>query len=535
MRTTAKRLTTFGVALLGALLATAGALLGVADAQAPKRGGTLTMLVDPEPPTLVGIANSASPTYIVGPKMTEGLVTYDFDYNLKPALATSWTVSADGKQITFNLRRGVKWHDGKPFTAADVAFSINALKEYHPRGRGTFANVSSIETPNPYTATVKLSKPAPYLMNALAAAESPIIPKHVYDGTDVRTNPANNAPIGTGPFKFVRWDKGSSIIVERNPEYWDKPKPYLDRIVFRIIPDAASRAVALETGEAQLAGMNPVPLADVARLKALPNLDVETRGYSYLSIVARIEFNLDNQYLKHPLVRQAIAHAIDKKFIVENIWFGYGTPATGPIHKDLTRFYTTEVPTYEYNPVKAEKLLDEAGFKRGPNGIRFKLTHDWIPFGDTFKRTAEYIKQALAKVGIEVEIRSQDFPSYIRRVYTDRNWDFTNHWMNNTADPTLGVQRLYWSKNFKPGVPFSNGSGYSNPEVDRLLEAAQVETEPQKRSKLFQDFQRQVVKDLPAIDIISTEMITMYNKKVKNHTITPLGIHESFADVWIDS
>ena len=516
-----------------AFAAVAVLAFGGAIAQTPNRGGTLVMTLHPQPSTLVGAATSAGPTYVVSPKIVEGLVSYDFDYNLKPALATSWTVSENGLEITFNLRQGVKWHDGKDFAAADVVFSINTLKQHHPRGRATFANVTAMKTPDSHTVLLKLSKPAPYMMNALAAAESPIIPKHLYDGTNIKANPTSNAPVGTGPFKFVSWKKGESIIVERNSNYWDKGKPYLDRIIFRLIPDSAARAVAFETGEAHLGGNNPVPLSDVARLGSLDHLGVELRGYSYLSIVARMEFNLENKYLKHRKVRQAIAHAIDKKFIVDNIWYGFGKPATGPIHSDLARYYTADVPTYSLDPKKSEQLLDEAGFKRGSDGVRFKLTHNFLPFGDTFRRTAEYLKQVLGKIGIELELRSADFPTYVRTIYIQRKFDFTNHWMNNTADPTLGVQRLYWSKNFKPGVPFSNGSGYSNPEVDKLLEAAQVETDAKKRAELFREFQRKVVADLPAIDINFTKLVTIYNKKVKNHAITPLGIHESFADVYL--
>ena len=152
------------------------------------------MTLHPEPPMLVSALTAALPTYVVSPKMIEGLVTYDFDFNLKPALATSWKVSGDGKEITFNLRRGVKWHDGKDFTASDVVFSINVLKERHPRGRTTYANVTAIETPDSHTVVLKLSKPAPYMMNALAAPEAPIMPKHVYGEGDISTNPANKRP-----------------------------------------------------------------------------------------------------------------------------------------------------------------------------------------------------------------------------------------------------------------------------------------------------------------------------------------------------
>jgi len=526
---TRRTLAALSAAVLLQLMGTAGS---IAQEQ-PRRGGTLTTTVFPEPPMLAGLITSAGPTYVVGPKVLEGLVTYDFDYNLKPSLATAWKVSDDGLTVTFDIRRGVKWHDGKDFTAEDVAYSINTLKQFHPRGRQTFANVTEIEVPETHKAVLKLSKPAPYLMNALAAAESPIVPKHIYDKTNVQANPANNAPIGTGPFKFVSWKKGESIIYERNPDYWDTGKPYLDRVIFRIIPDAAARSVAFETGELLLGGMDPVPLADVERLRAKPNLAVETRGYEYLAVASRLEFNLDNQYLKNLKVRQAIAHAIDKKFIVQNIWFGFGTPGTGPIHKDLKRYYTSDVPMYDYDPKKADKLLDEAGFPKGAGGIRFRLKHDFLPYGDNFRRTAEYIKQALATVGIGVDIRSQDFPSYIKRVYTDRDYDFVNMFANNTPDPVLGVQRFYWSKNFQPGVPFSNGAHYMNPEVDQILEAAQVETNAEKRAALYRDFQKKIDTDLPSIYLNFNAMTTIYNKRVKNHTVSPLGFHDSFAEVYL--
>ena len=164
------------------------------------------------------------------------------------------------------------------FTSADVAFSIQTLKQYHPRGRATFANVEGVRTPDANTAIVVLSKPAPYLLTALAGTESPIVPKHLYEGTDVATNKANSAPIGTGPFVFKEWVRGSHITLERNPNYWDKGKPYLDRIIFKVVPDAGTRAVALETGEAQYAVYSPVPPKEAQRLRESGKVAIETNG-----------------------------------------------------------------------------------------------------------------------------------------------------------------------------------------------------------------------------------------------------------------
>lgn len=519
------------LALLCLTLLVLGA--GQVLADEPVQGGTFNVILEPEPSTLSGAFTSSDPTSVVSSKIHDGLLTYDPEFNLKPQLASSWDVSADGKTITFHLREGVKWHDGVEFTSADVAFSLMLMKEVHPRGRGHFAEINSIETPDPYTAVLKLNNPAPYMMWAFVSSESPMVPKHLYETGEHQTNPNNVAPIGTGPFKFVEWVKGSHITLERNPDYWDAPRPYLDKVVFHIIPDSAARAVALETGEVDMGYSNPVPLSDIDRLLALPHLNSSTLTNRYTAVNAWIEFNLENEYFKHLEVRQAIAHAIDREFIRDNVWFGHAAVSTGPIHVDLAPYYTADVPTYEYDLDKANSLLDEAGFPRGSDGVRFSVTHDYMPFGDPLKVTAEYIKQALKAVGIAVTIRSQDYPTYARRVYELRDFDFTNVVMNNTPDPSSGVQRIFWSKNFKPGVPWSNGSGYSNPEMDHLLESAAIEVDPEKRVEIWHDMQRLAQEDIPDVPLVSLKSVTIFNTKVKNLFVNPLGYLSSFSEVYL--
>ncbi|MEK6346268.1 MAG: ABC transporter substrate-binding protein, partial [Burkholderia sp.] len=230
---------------LSPLAQAAGAAQAASQAVAPgtpRRGGRVTLLVNPEPNALVAFATTAGAEEKIAPKVTEGLLAYDFDVKPKPQLATAWSVSADGLQYRFELRRNVRWHDGQPFTSRDVAASIELLRQYHARGRATFANVTAVRTPDPHTAVLELSKPAPYLLYALAASESPILPAHRYTGGNPLENPNNIAPIGTGPYRFVRWDRGSSVTFVRNPDYWDAPKPYLDELVVRFIGDPAARA-----------------------------------------------------------------------------------------------------------------------------------------------------------------------------------------------------------------------------------------------------------------------------------------------------
>ena len=233
-----------GLARLLGLLALIGAatLASPAWSQAtPPRGGTLTWIIPQEPAAFVPLTTSAGGSTELGPKVIEGLLAYDRELKPIAQLATGWQVSADGLRYEFTLRQGVKWHDGQPFTAADAAYSIATIKAVHPRGRVTFANVGAIETPDDHTLVLKLEKPAPYLLTALSASESPIVPKHLYEGKDVATNPRNNSPVGTGPFIFKEWVRGSHVRLERNPNYWNAPKPYLDVAVARFIPEAAAR------------------------------------------------------------------------------------------------------------------------------------------------------------------------------------------------------------------------------------------------------------------------------------------------------
>jgi peptide/nickel transport system substrate-binding protein len=499
---------------------------------APRRGGILTMLVDPEPTTLVALTNSADPSMLVSAKVTEGLLSYGFDLEPKPQLATRWSVSADGRELTFELRKRVRWHDGAEFTSRDVAFSIELLKMHHPRGRTTFANVVEIRGPDPHTVTLALSEPAPFLLSALAACESPIVPRHIYEGSDVATNRNGAAPIGTGPFVFREWVKGSHIVYARNPDYWDDPKPYLDGLVIKFMKDPAERISAIKNGVIQLAPGTPVPPAELDHLRSNSDLAFESRGYTYTNQVVRLEFNLDDPILRNVKVRRAIAHAIDRSAIIEHAWFGYGEPAYGPISPDLKQFHAPELDAPNFDLPEAERLLDEAGLPRGSDGMRLRLALDYIPTGDGYRCTADWISTGLARVGIEASVRSQDFPAYIKRVYTDRDFQFAVNRMNNMFDPSVGVQRVFWSKNFQRGVPFSNGSHYTSREADSVLERAAVETDPVLRREYFFQFQKIVAADLPDVTLLVPTQVTIASKRIVGHTLTADGAAANLAEVY---
>ncbi|MDR2112908.1 MAG: ABC transporter substrate-binding protein, partial [Candidatus Accumulibacter sp.] len=388
-----------------------------------------------------------------------------------------------------------------------------------------------VETPDAHTAVLVLSKPVPYLLTALSGTESPIVPKHLYDGADIQTSKYNSAPVGTGPFVFKEWVRGSHLVLERNPGYWDKSKPRVDRIVARFIPDAAARALALESGAADV-GTQVIPLSDVERFKTSPKFTVDIRSFPYLGNQQQLYFNFDTPQLKDVRVRRAIAQSLDMEAFNKLVWFGYGTIAASPIGPQLSKYHDPEIKYYPFDLKQAEAALDAAGYKRGAGGTRFKLRLLFNPYLE--RRAADFVRQSLARVGIDVVIENYDFATYTTKAYTDRAFDLTLEMLSNMFDPTVGVQRVYWSRNFKIGLPFANPAHYSNPEVDRLLETAAVEPDEAKRYQEFKEFQRLVHADVVSVEFGTNPQITIAAKKVKNHIPTAEGIRGSFSEVSLE-
>ncbi len=504
----------------------------------PQKGGTLVIVVQPEPPTLASYQSTAGPIGQVASKVYEGLLEYNFELKPIPSLAKSWTVSADGRTVTFKLQEGVKFHDGKPFTSADVQFSVmDVLKKVHPRGISTFKAVTAVDTPDSMTAVFQLSEPAPYMMMALSAYESPMIPRHVYQDGDISRHPAANAPVGTGPFKFVEWQKGQFMRFDRNPDYRKPGLPYVDRIVARFIADGGTRSATLETQEVHMGGFNAVPPVDVKRLQALPHIAVTAKGYEMQAPIVQLDFNTTKAPFDDVKVRQAVAYAIDRKFVIDNIWFGFGRPATGPISSNFKAngLFTADVKNYNVsNSIElANKLLDEAGKPRGTDGVRFEIIHDITPYGEEWRRFGEYVQQQLGKVGIKVTLRYEDVPTWLRRVYTNYDFQLTNNWIQTLADPVIGVHRLYHSNAIKPGTVFVNDSRWSSKETDALMNSAALESDPRKRAASYHEMQKRVVEASPLVFVHELDFVTVYNKKVNNFPLSPLGLYSSFDQVWL--
>jgi len=528
-----------GMSWLRTCFAAAAALLvaGTASAQTP--GGTLVYLVQPEPPSLANYISTSGPIGFVAPKVYEGLFDYAPDLSIVPNLAESYEVSEDGLTVTFNLRQGVTWHDGAPFTSSDVQFTIlEVLKKYHPRGPNSFREVAAIETPDAHTAIFRLENPAPYMLRSLSAYESPMLPKHLLEGQDIRNADIANAPIGTGPFKFVEWRKGQYIRLDRNEDYWKPNRPYLERLVARFIPDASTRTAALENGEVMYAGLDAIPNIDAVRLRDTDGFAVTTDGYGMINSMSLIEFNTKVPPFDNPAMRRAVSQAIGRDFLIENIFFGYGKPATSALSTNFAATGLYSGPQRNYAPVAdpetAIATMDAAGILPDADGVRARVTLDLIPYGENWQRSGEYIKQALGDVGIEVDLRYEDVPTWLNRIYADYDYEFNVNYFYQLSDPVLGVHRHYGTDQIRPGTHFVNGARYSNPEVDELLSAGSTEPDPVRRGEIYARMQEILADDMPVTNLFEMEFLTVYNEKLKGLDVSGTGPFSSFEDVWID-
>ncbi|MBV1798633.1 ABC transporter substrate-binding protein [Siccirubricoccus sp. G192] len=505
----------------------------LAQGVTPRRGGTLATILTPEPPVLQIGVNNQGPTIVAATKMFQGLLTFTPKLEPIPLLAKSWTVSPDKREYTFRLQENVKFHDGRPMTADDVIFSIMRFHmDLAPRARAIFQMIETATAPDPHTVRLVLKQPFEPFLLMLDASASAIVPKHLFDGQDFRTAPAVQRPVGTGPFRFAEWQRGNFIRLERFDDYWKPGQPYLDAIIYRIIPDSQSRRLAIETGQAQLTQANDIEPFDVPQLRSRPNLEVQTTGWEYFAPLSWIELNHRVKPLDDMRVRQAMSMAIDRNFIAQRLWFGIGKPATNPI-ASTTRFHDATVKLAARDLRAAAALLDAAGLRPDAQGTRFTIKHLVLPYGEIWSRLGEYLRQSLRQIGIAVELESTDAGSWARRV---ANWEYetTLNFVYQYGDPTLGVERTYVSTNIQK-VTFANTGGYSNPRVDELFARARTAVTPEDRQAAFSEVQKILVQEVPQIWLMEMTFPTIHDRRLRNVITTGLGVHSSFDDVFLAS
>ena len=481
-------------AVTAALLATS-ALAAWAQAGG---AGTLVVGIGTVPRHLNSAVQSGIATGIPAAQVFASPLRFDKDWNPQPYLAESWVFQDDGRSVLLKLVPGATFHDGKPITSEDVAFSIMTIKANHPF-QSMFAPVERVDTPTPQIAIIRLSAPHPAILLALSPPFCPIIPKHIFgDGQDPKTHPRNQIPVGSGPFKVVSFNPREAIVLERYAGFFMPDRPKLDKVIFRIIPDTSAQAIALERGEIDLLP-GSVTLSQFSQLSKAKEVVMSRKGGEAIGPLGWLAFNLKRKPFDDVRVRHAIAHAIDKEFIVKQLHQGTTRVANGPIAPG-SPFFSDKVETYKLDLARSAALLDAAGLKPDATGKRLAMSIDYLPnTPDNSQTIAEYLRAQLKKIGIEVTVRtSPDFPTWARRVST-YDFDATMDGAFNYGDPVIGVHRTYLSSNIKSGVIWSNTQNYVNPKVDTLLAAATIERDIEKRKKLYADFARQVTADLPMI------------------------------------
>jgi len=451
-----------------------------------------------------------------------GLIQVGENWELMPYLAKSWKISSDKLTYTFKLHAGTEFHDGKPVTSKDVAFSLNMSKKNHPFGPYMFGAVDRVETPDKYTAVIKLKQPHPALMVALTLPLMPIVPEHVYGdhAGPIRKNPANIQAVGSGPFKVKEYVAGKSYILERFDKFGllRPGRPYLDRFIGTKITSPSATLIALSNSEIHSYTDGDPQI--IAKMKKNKNLKVTNRGMKGIGSTDFIEFNLRKKYVKDKRVRQAIAYAIDMDFITKRLHRGLTQAATSPIHSG-SPYHWDNAQYYNVNLEKANQLLDDAGYKRGSDGMRFELNLIYMPIIPySQKMIAEYMKPQLKKIGIKINLKAPaDFMNwYMTLAKWEHDISTSNVFM--WGDPVIGTHRLFMSDNIKHRV-WTNTAGYVNKEVDEILIAAGVEKDENKRKALYAKFQKIIADELPYYYTIEDAFNTGYHKDLMDR---PLGI-----------
>jgi peptide/nickel transport system substrate-binding protein len=473
------------------------------------RGGTLIVAQGTDPGALNPAVTTAGSVHPVTDQIFNGLVGLDEEMSPVPELAERWSISDDGRTYTFHLRPGVRWHDGEPFTSADVRFSFEeALLTYHSRTRAALAPMlAGLDTPDPLTVIFRFHEPYAPLLQRLDVVEASIIPRHRFEGEDLLTAPANLTPVGTGPFRFVEYRRGQHVELARNPAYFREGLPHLDRLVFRILPSGTTATMALERGEVDL--LPSVPGLEIERLQAIDGVVVTASvggsGGSFCQDV--LIPNLTRPPFDRLEVRRAFYQALDRSFLVARVYFGQGRPSTGPISRELAWAYSGDVRPYPHDAAEAERLLDAAGYPRPPaagggsagaSRLRLRFTYP-----STHARLAQAVREQVARVGIDLRLEGLDFNTSVEKTFVRKDFDLGFASFCNGADPDIGVRRVYVSTNVAP-VPFSNGAGYVNPEVDRLFHEAAVTLDRGRRAELYGELQQRLVEDLPYFWIIDS-------------------------------
>ncbi|MGC9324266.1 MAG: peptide-binding protein [Desulfomonilia bacterium] len=472
---------------------------------------------------LIPMLASDSSSHEVAGLIFNGLVKYDKDYRIVGDLADSWDIEDEGKIIRFHLRKDVVWHDGVPFSARDVMFTYRTIID--PKTPTAYAEkymlVKEARMIDEHTVEFTYEKPLAPALISWGALQ--MLPEHLLKDQDITATPFSRAPIGTGPFKFVHWETGVKITLEANEHHF-AGRPYLDGIVYRIIPDQNTQFMELRAGNIDIMGLSPLQYlrqTDTQDFAAMyTKYQYLSDGYTYLG------FNLNRKPFDDARVRQAIAYAIDKEEIIKGVLLGMGEIATGP-YKPGTIWYNPDVAEYPYDTDKALSLLEEAGYSdRDGNGFLEKngrplvlniITNQGNPLRE---KSAQIIQQRLKTIGIQVKIRIIEWTVFLKEYVNRGNFDAVILGWNILQDPDLF--NVWHSSNAEPGG--LNFVGFKNAAVDELLVRGRHTFDENERKQCYFEIQEILAEEQPYVFLYVPYSLPVVSSRFRGIEPAPAGI-----------
>lgn len=476
----------------------------------PANPGTLVFLIESSPANLDPRIGTDAQSERLDGLMYSSLIGHDEKMNPTPDLAESWE-NPDPLTYVFHLRHGVHFQDGQPFSSADVKFTFDSILSgaIKTPKRGAYHFVASVSAPDHYTVVFHMKQPDPSLLWNLMRPSIGIVPRGA-------TPQIARHPDGTGPFRFVSMEPDEEIILAPNPDYFGV-RPEVSRVQCRIVPDATVRALELRKGSADIAPNNLDPDTVVA-LSHFHGIDVDDQPGTEVTYVA---FNFLDPILAHREVRQALAYATDRPMIIRYLLRGQARPASSLLPPNHWA-YDPNVRQYGYDPQKAEELLDAAGFKRRPDGVRFHLTLK-TSTDESTRLYASALQEQWKQVGIALELRPLEFATFYSDIVRGSFQLYTARWVGGNNDPQM-FEYVFSSRRFPPNG--ANRGHYSNPQLDALLDQSDTETDRDKRKAIFWQVQQIVADDEPYINLWYQDSVAVFRDRVTNLRLTPSGDYD---------
>ena len=464
-------------------------LCGMASAQGPERGGSLTIAVSAEPPVMDPTASTSQEiARMLYDNVLQGLVKFNVRGQVVPALAESWSVAPDGLTYTFRLRRGVRFHDGSSFTARDVVFKFERARTPGSGHVQTqyYQDIDRIEAPDPYTVVFRLKQPNAELLFNLARPESVI-------GPAGRVQEQQTHPVGTGPFRFVAWDRGVGVRLERFDGYYVAGLPYLDRVTFRFLPDPNAQLAALRAGDIDVIGYGLSP-ENAVTLRSDPRFRVVAGG-STVEVVAGM--NNSRPPFNDVRVRRAIQHAVNRDELVQGVMLGMGTKI-GSHRSPVESCYVDLSNAYPYDPERARTLLREAGYGPG-NPLRFTFTLP-APY-EYARRLGEALAAQLARVGVEARLEVVEWSTWLSRVFRGADYQMTIIGHSEPNDVNIYANPNYYFR-------------YDSPRFRSAYEEYLRTSDPQRACQLMEQLQRILVEDAVNVWLINLPSVAAMRREV---------------------